>query len=165
MMHSQLVVCAVGQDGARTQRLQSKRILKATSQSPCLFIIAASFNNCHRPIRPRSRRPRYPSVSLSPCSPLVGLALAALAPRSRPSSWPPRRPPGSTLSNASLTLRSSRCSRRPRLRRGFLPLARPSEVSLLLLPRRRVLFSRGIRGGVMVMGRQQAGCQWCLPPI
>ena len=38
MMHSQFVVCAVGQDGARTQRLQSKRILKATSQSPCLFI-------------------------------------------------------------------------------------------------------------------------------
>ena len=38
MMHSQFVVSAVGQDGARTLRLQSKRILTAMSQSPCLFI-------------------------------------------------------------------------------------------------------------------------------
>ena len=38
MMHSHSVVSAVGQDGARTLRLQSKRILTVTSQSPCLFI-------------------------------------------------------------------------------------------------------------------------------
>ena len=101
MMHSQFVVSAVGQDGARTLRLQSKRILTAMSQSPCLFIIAASLDDCHRTVRPRSRRPLCRSVSLSLRSTPVGLSRVALAPCALPSPWPRRRPPGSMLSSAN----------------------------------------------------------------
>ena len=70
-MHSQFVVSAVGQDGARTQRLQSKRILTAMSQSPCLFIIDHS---CFS-----QRLSSYRSASLSPPSLPFGLLLAPLA--------------------------------------------------------------------------------------
>ena len=61
MMHSQSFVSAVGQEGARTSRLQSKRILTATSQSPCLFIII---------FLPHSTIVTSPSVSLSLPSPV-----------------------------------------------------------------------------------------------
>ena len=72
-MHSQSFVSAVGQEGARTFCLQSKRILTATSQSPCL-----SFLSFARRLSLRSRRSRpFPPLPFTMASSLPS-DLAAL---------------------------------------------------------------------------------------